>query len=163
MPHFVTSKENGQYLFDTHCPQWVSSKICSHTLAVAEICGKLANFLHWYISTNQDTNVTALGLLNMPRCRGQKGGVPKRKRSKTSDPEVVVSRPSLQDSGSNVSISVSSSPHSSVFPPTTIHGPSMTHPPFQPDYYSSPPYSMPSTPNFAVQPSNPNCGTDLNM
>ena len=46
VPHFVTSKEDGQFLCDTHCPQWVSSKICSHTLAVDERCGKLAAFLH---------------------------------------------------------------------------------------------------------------------
>ena len=45
VPHFVTSKEDGQFLCDTHCPQWISSKICSHTLAVAQRCGKLAAFL----------------------------------------------------------------------------------------------------------------------
>ncbi len=98
VPHFVTSKEDGQFLCDAQCPQWVSAKICSHTVALAERSGKLAAFLHWYmyISTNQDTNITRLGMLNMPKGRGQKGGVPKRKRSRTkaTEPEVVVSRPS---------------------------------------------------------------------
>lgn len=36
VPHFVTSKEGGQYLCNTYCTQWVSSKICSHSMAVAE-------------------------------------------------------------------------------------------------------------------------------
>ena len=36
VPHFVTAHDDGQYLYDNSCPQWVSSKICSHTIAAAE-------------------------------------------------------------------------------------------------------------------------------
>ena len=88
----------------------------------------------------------------MPKGRGHKGGVPKRKRkrAKTSNSEVGVSQPLQGSSSSDVSISVSSSPHPSIYAPTTLHTP-----PFQPDYTSAP-YSSPFPPNFAVQPTNPN-------
>ena len=48
----------------------------------------------------------------MPKGRGQKGGVPKPKRcrAKAAEPEVVVSRPSLQSSCSTISLNISSSP-----------------------------------------------------
>ena len=96
--HFVTSKADGQYMCDAQCPQWASIKICSHTVAVAEKNGQLLKFLKWYSSTHQKTNITAIGMLNMPKGRGQKGSVAKRKRtrSKASEPEIVTSRPSLQ-------------------------------------------------------------------
>ena len=37
-PHFVTTRDDGQYFCDNSCTQWVSSKICcSHTVAAAEV------------------------------------------------------------------------------------------------------------------------------
>lgn len=97
VPHFVTSQGNGQFLCDAQCPQWVNMKICSHTLAVAEKIGQLSSFLNWYSTTNQHVNVTSVGMLNMPKGRGLKGGVPKRKRVRksVSEPEQITSRPSL--------------------------------------------------------------------
>lgn len=154
VPHFITSKADGQFLCDTQCPQWVSSKICSHTVAVAERCGKLATFLNWYVTTNQETNITSLGLLNMPKGCGQKGGVPKRKRcrAKAVEPETVVLRPSLQSPCSSVSLSVSSSP--TVNAPT-FHSPTVV--PF-PHQYNPYMYDYPhqSPPGFSTQPTNPN-------
>ena len=60
----------------------------------------------------------------MPKGRGQKGGVPKRKRcrAKAAEPEVVVSRPSVQSPCSTVSLSISSSPTSNA---PTFYGPTM--------------------------------------
>ena len=49
VPNFITSKVDDQFLCDAECPIWVNSKICCHTVAVAEKCGQLAAFLHWYI------------------------------------------------------------------------------------------------------------------
>lgn len=40
-PHLVRPKCNGQYVCDDKCPQWVSAKICSHTVAVAALNGSL--------------------------------------------------------------------------------------------------------------------------
>ena len=87
VPHFVTSKESGQFVCDPQCPQWVSLQICSHTLAVAEKMGQLSPFLHWYTTAYQQMNVTSMEMLNMPKGRGQKGGVPKQKSARKSAPE----------------------------------------------------------------------------
>ena len=112
VPHFVTSKESGQFMCDPQCPQWASLKICSHTLAVAEKMGQLSPFLHWYTTAYQQVNVTSVGMLNMPKGRGQKGGVPKRKRARKSAPEPkqITSRPSPTTSTSSVGPSTST-PH----------------------------------------------------
>ena len=96
-PHFVTTRDNGQYLCDSSCPQWISSKICSHTIAAAEDSGQLCEFLQWYIDTKPCPNVTALGMQGMPSNRGKKQSDRKRqrKRKADSDPEVFVPRPAL--------------------------------------------------------------------
>lgn len=36
-PHLIQTKSNGQYICDSNCQQWVSSQLCSHMLAVADI------------------------------------------------------------------------------------------------------------------------------
>ena len=98
-PHFVSSSSQGQYSCDNGCLQWKSSKICAHTVAVAEKNGDLHAFLEWYICTNQEPNITALAMSGLPSGRGRKGGVPKRKRSVASQrtqPEVVVHRPATR-------------------------------------------------------------------
>ena len=104
VPHFVTSKESGQFMCDAQCPQWVSLKICSHTLAVAEKTGQLSPFLHWYTTASQQINVTSVGMLNIPKGRGQKGSIPKRKRARKTAPEPkqITCRPSLTTSTSSV-------------------------------------------------------------
>ena len=118
VPHFVTSKDNGQFMCDPQCPQWTSLKICSHTLAVAEKTGRLSLFLQWHTTTWQQANVTCVGMLNMPKGRGQKGGVPKRKRTRKTAPEAehITSRPSLTLSSSSVCPSTST-PHESMIGP----------------------------------------------
>ncbi len=62
VPHFVTSKENGQFLCDAQCLQWVSTKICSHTVAAAERSGHLSKFLKWYVAT------TSVQTSPLPEC-----------------------------------------------------------------------------------------------
>lgn len=96
-PHPVRSHSDGRYLCESHCIQWMSSQICSHTLAVAEHNGDLMNFLQWYIKSGQNPNISALGLSGLPRGRGQKGGKPKRQRSKVppTTPDNYTLRPGL--------------------------------------------------------------------
>ena len=48
IPHIVRAKGTGQYACDSSCPQWVSSKICSHAIAVANLSSSLQKFLDWY-------------------------------------------------------------------------------------------------------------------
>ena len=93
VPHFVTTRDDGQYLCDNSCPQWVSSKLCSHTVAAAEDSGQLCEFLQWYINTQPCPNVTALGMQGMPSNRRKK--LSDRKRKADSDPDVFVPRTAL--------------------------------------------------------------------
>jgi hypothetical protein len=96
IPHFVPLKDSGQSMCDPRCLQWQSVKICSHIVAVAEKIGKVSPFLHWC------NDVTSVGMLNMPKGRGQKGGVPKRKRARkpAPEPKQTTSRQSLTTSSS---------------------------------------------------------------
>ena len=51
--------------------------ICSHSVAVAEVNGKLAQFLSAEKKKKSKApNVTSLSTAKMPRGRGRKGGVP---------------------------------------------------------------------------------------
>ena len=83
-PYHIRTHSDGQYLYDSHCLQWMSSQICSHTLAEAEHNGDLVSFLQWYINSGQTPNISTLALSGLPRGRGQKGGKPKRQRSKVT-------------------------------------------------------------------------------
>ena len=63
---------------DNNCPQWMSSQICSHMIAVAEQNGELFKFLEWYVTLGKGSNLSSLTLSGLPKGRGQKGGRPKR-------------------------------------------------------------------------------------
>ena len=83
-PHFVRVVSPGQYVSDKYCLQWCSSQICSHTLVTAEVNRELELFLKWYfVASAQEPNITWLAHVGLPAGRGRKGGVPKRKRSRT--------------------------------------------------------------------------------
>ena len=117
-PHFVRVISPGQYVCDKQCLQWSSSKICSHILVAAEVNGELLQFLQWYVRSNQEPNITKLAHVGLPSGRGRKGGIPKRKRSKTPayTPGIVVPRPATVSTAGNVSqrLAAVSSAHSSM-------------------------------------------------
>ena len=69
-PHHVRSRLDGQYVCDSRCPQWMSSQIYSHTLAVAERNCELMTFLQWYIKSGKTPNISTLALSGLPRGRG---------------------------------------------------------------------------------------------
>ena len=48
-PHYVQYKDSGQYMCDSECPQWCSSQICSHVLAVAQLNCDFEKFLLWFV------------------------------------------------------------------------------------------------------------------
>ena len=85
MPHLVQRSSNGQYKCDEKCISWISSKICSHSIAVAEVNGDLCSFLQWYNTSGTEPNITALAMSGLPSGRGRKGGVPRRKRTQKKD------------------------------------------------------------------------------
>ena len=44
-PHLVVPKKGGSFACDQDCPNWKGLKICSHSVAVADLCGKLPEFI----------------------------------------------------------------------------------------------------------------------
>ncbi len=62
VPHLVQSKSGGQYVCDNSCLHWKSAKICSYTLAVAEVNHELTQFLHWYSRAGNTPNITIVGM-----------------------------------------------------------------------------------------------------
>ena len=74
IPHFVSVPKEftGQFICDSHCPMFASYKICSHTLAAAEVNGQLADFLLWFNKTLRRANLTKLSDIGMPTTSGKK-------------------------------------------------------------------------------------------
>ncbi len=87
-PHMVTTpaKFTGQFKCDGKCAMYATYKVCSHTVAAAEVGGKLSEFLQWLIKQQVSPNLTTLSMVGIPKGAGQKGGVPKntRKRKRAS-------------------------------------------------------------------------------
>ena len=69
----VLPKMGGDFSCDAKCPNWKAMAICSHTVAVAEVNGKLQQFLS-HKKRKRGVNVTKLLTTSMPRGRGRKGG-----------------------------------------------------------------------------------------
>ena len=92
-PHHVRSRSDGQYVCDSRCPQWMSSQICPIFLPLQSVM----TFLQWYIKSGKTPNLSTLALSGLPRRRGQKGGKPKRQRSKITSlaPDNFTLRPGL--------------------------------------------------------------------
>ena len=80
----MTGVTAGHYICDKSCLQWTSSQICSHTLVAAETNGEVQLLLQWYTSSDLQPNITQLAMAGLPKGRGRKGGIPKRKPSETT-------------------------------------------------------------------------------
>ena len=73
-PHLVTPRRNGAFSCDDQCPQYQSSKLCSHVVAVAEHVHRLPGLvMALQKENNKGPNVSKLALTTMPRGRGRKG------------------------------------------------------------------------------------------
>ena len=118
-PHLIRVESDGQYVCDSNCQQWVSSQLCSHTLAAAERNGDLS-FLEWYTRYAESPNISMLAMSNLPRGRGRKGGRPKRQRNRNYNPPVdnITVRPGtlVNVSHDNVMVGAGSMSNVQVFP-----------------------------------------------
>ena len=99
-PHLVQNKSDGQYTCDSNCQQWISSQICSHSLAAAAFNGDLSSFLQWYTECAESPNISTLAMTGLSRGRGRKGGKAKRQRTRKTlpPPDNYTLRPGLQSS-----------------------------------------------------------------
>ena len=80
VPHMVTPTKGGVFSCESSCPNWKSIGICSHSVAVAQVNGKLEDFISAVKKKKKSPNVTALVTSTMPKGHGLKGGVPPRTR-----------------------------------------------------------------------------------
>ena len=146
-PHLVTTpaKFTGQFKCDSKCTMYATYKICSHTVAAAEVSGKLIEFLEWHIKQKSSPNLTNLSLAGIPKGAGEKGGVPKntRKRRRASVPatkKAVVDRLNASSTPTSSASLVSTGPLSSCAQTHMQAAPSF--PPQQMYWYSSSPFSF---------------------
>ena len=68
--------------FSCDCPNYHSLSVCSHSVAVAEVNGKLWQFVEWYRKSKKLLSLSRLVVKDMPKGRGQKGSKPPRKKQK---------------------------------------------------------------------------------
>lgn len=83
-PHLVVPKKGGAFSCDEDCPNWKALGICAHTVATAEMCKKLPQFIEWYKKSKKSPSLSKFVAATMPKGRGNKGGVPPRKRKSTA-------------------------------------------------------------------------------
>ena len=87
-PHLVTLRKNGQYICDKTCGNWNSTRVCSHTLAVAEVNGDLSDFVSWLVKSKKQPSLTKPLITGMPDGRGNKGGKSSQRKKKTVPPKM---------------------------------------------------------------------------
>jgi hypothetical protein len=156
IPHLVRSRSGGQYICDDNCPHWKSARICSHSLAVAEVNKELSTFLQWFSRAGIVPNITVVGMEGLPSGRGRKGGRPKRQRKRKALSEPLVTVSHLGITGPSA-LNVSTDSAGSVSQTVSVHLPSssMSNIPTSKQTLSGPPplisVSGPST--LPVSPS----------
>lgn len=94
-PHYVVRSESGKVTCDD-CPHYKSGKICSHSLAVAEKCDQLKNFLTWYKRSSHTLTTTSYVTCDSAPAVGRKSQKPSTSRGKGGRGQAIniVPRPS---------------------------------------------------------------------
>ena len=138
--HTVKPGKNNRFVCD--CPHYLSIKICTHSVATAEVNNLLPQFLKTVKPVRP--NITKLVTGNMPKGRGRKGTKPPRKR--TSLPPITSTinpfKTQISACSNTAHVKASSSSTSSSPPPLPppIVSPSQScEPPLYPSSTSSSP------------------------
>ena len=80
--HSVTPGEGGSLSCDNNCENR-STKICEHTLAVAQLNGTLQEFITWYKRSKRGPNITNMAAAGGPKSAERKPSKRKRSNAKT--------------------------------------------------------------------------------
>jgi len=70
------AKFSGQFKSDSKCPMCSTYKLCSHTIAVAEVTGKLKEFTQWLIKQKCAPNYSITWTIE--RCWRERRGYSKK-------------------------------------------------------------------------------------
>lgn len=89
-PHLVVPKQGSTFACDEDCPNWRALNICSHSVAVAELCGKLPEFVACCKKNKKGPSLAKFAEATMPKGRGQRGTVCPRKRKRSVPTESVL-------------------------------------------------------------------------
>ena len=92
-PHLVVPTKEGGFKCDSDCPNWKALGICSHCVAVGEMCNKLVQVVNSFKKVKKAPNLTKFAEATMPKGRGRKGGSVPRKRKRSSAIDTVVENP----------------------------------------------------------------------
>ena len=99
-PHLVMSTKQGRYTCDNDCPNWKSMKLCSHTVAVAELNGSLWEFCELYWKAKHVPSMSQLAGLRSGV--GNKGNQVNWKRKREPENErIPLSRGHTPDNSGN--------------------------------------------------------------
>ena len=156
-PHYVVRSESGKVTCDD-CPRYKSGKICSHSLAVAEKCDQLKNFLTWYKRSSHTLTTTSYVTCDSAPAVGKKSQKPSTSRRKGGRGQAIniVPRPSgvkqVPQPPAAPTLSPVPSPSLLATPPTVPASPPFIVAPLPsqvPPHYAAPPpmVSHPSNPS----------------
>ena len=82
-PNYVVMKPTGGVVCD--CEKFKETRLCSHSIAVSERNGKLAQHLQWFKKTEQQPNLSVVAARGAPSSSGHKPGA-KRPRCRNRNP-----------------------------------------------------------------------------
>ena len=171
-PHLVVPKKGGAFACDDECPNWKALSICSHSVAVANLCGKLSEFVSWYKKNKRAPSLTKYAQATAPKGKGRKGSQCPRKRKGSVAIENTLENPAMVSAKETRTLqSVEQTPVPLTFQTTpmthisNIQSPSVTqtniqlpqhphHPHYQSPwgFYASPPPPPPPVPPPSVLP-----------
>jgi hypothetical protein len=85
-PRIISRTSKGKFSCEASCPNWASSRICSHVVAAAQFSSELEDFLSNCNKKKRPPNLSSLSKVGLPGGAGKKGNKPPRKRK---CPEVI--------------------------------------------------------------------------
>ena len=132
-PHLVTPKKTEVFACDSDCANWKALGICAHSVAVAEMSGKLPVFIERVKKRKKTPSISKFAEATMPKGRGRKGGETNRKRKEPSVIETRVQNSCSEGSQDAWPVTISQSNSIQMSP---VYGPC---------YYNSPPSMMQSS------------------
>ena len=94
-PHLVVPSRSSIYSCDSECPNWKGLGICAHSVAVAEMNGKLPDYIEKVKKKKQTPNISKFAKSTMPKGRGRKGSQQPRKRKAYTSIETHLENPAL--------------------------------------------------------------------
>ena len=92
-PHLVVPRKGGAFACDGNCPNWKALNICAHSVAAAELCSKLPEFVAWFRKANKCPDPSKFAEATMPKGRGKKGNENPRKRKTSAATETIIENP----------------------------------------------------------------------